>query len=50
MRDHCDEGRDSKVGEDAVTECDISNAFNAIVEINQTSKRAVEGLVMNPPE
>jgi hypothetical protein len=36
-------GRDSKVGEDAASECAVSNAFNAIVETNISSKRVHEG-------
>jgi hypothetical protein len=49
-RDHGDEGWDSKVGEDAATECVCSNTFNAIVETNRTLKRAIEGPIVNPPE
>jgi hypothetical protein len=47
---HGDEGWDSKVGEDAATECTVSNTLNAIVEMNRTSKRAGEGIIVNPPE
>jgi hypothetical protein len=43
-------GWDSKVGEDTVLECLSSDAFNAIVESNRTSKRAKEGPRVNPPE
>jgi hypothetical protein len=47
---HGDEGWDSKVGEDTVRKCDISNTFNAIVETNGTSKRTPKGIIVNPPE
>ena len=50
MRDHSDEGWDSKVGEDAAFECAYFNAFNAIVETNGSSKRAIEGIIFNPPQ
>jgi hypothetical protein len=43
-------GWDSKVGEDAVTECVFSNTFNAFVKTSRTSKRAIEGSIANPPE
>ena len=42
-----DEGWDSKVGEDAAHECAYSNAFNAIMEMNRSSKRACEGIIFN---
>jgi hypothetical protein len=44
------EGWDSKIGEYAVTKCGISNAFNAIVETNGTSKRLSKGNIFDPPE
>jgi hypothetical protein len=47
---HGDEGWDSKVGEDAAIECVISNALNAIVEMNGALKRAIEGTIVNIPE
>jgi hypothetical protein len=50
LGNHSDEGWDSKVGEDAGTKCASSNAFNAIVETNGTSKRTREGIIVNPPE
>jgi hypothetical protein len=49
-RNHGDEGWDSKVGEDAAIKCSISNTLNAIVEMNGTLKRAIEGMIINPPE
>jgi hypothetical protein len=50
LRDLCDEGWDSKIGEDAGTKCAFSNAFNAIVETNRTPKRVMEGTMVDPPE
>jgi hypothetical protein len=50
LGNHGDEGWDYEVGEDAATECAISNAFNAIVKTNRTLKRAFEGKTDNPPE
>jgi hypothetical protein len=50
MRDHCDEGRDSKVGEDAASECSISNAFNAIVKTKDSMERMTKSMITNPPE
>jgi hypothetical protein len=50
MGNHGDEGWDSKVGEDAIGECGFSNAFNAIVKTNCTSKRVPKGSNTNPPE
>jgi hypothetical protein len=47
---HGDEGWDSKIGEDAGGECASSNAVNAIVKTNRSSKRAIKGLITNPPE
>jgi hypothetical protein len=38
LGDGGDEGRDSKVGEDAIRKCAFSNAFNAIMETNRTSE------------
>jgi hypothetical protein len=48
--DHGDEGWNSKVGEDAVSECPLSNAFNAVMETNGSSERTCEGKTLNPPE
>ena len=45
-----DEGWDSKVGEDAASKCVFSNAFNAIMETNRSSKRGIECPIVNPPE
>jgi hypothetical protein len=45
-----DEARISKVYEDAASECAASNAFNTIVKTNWSSKRAKEGIIVNPPE
>jgi hypothetical protein len=50
LRDHGDEERDSKVGEDAASECPFSNAFDVIVDTNGTSKRITECIITNPPE
>jgi hypothetical protein len=50
IRDHGDEGWDSKIGEYAERECVHSNAFNAIVETNRSSERVIEGIATNPPE
>jgi hypothetical protein len=47
---HGDEGWDSKIREYTVTECALSNAFNIIVKANRSSKRAIEGKIINPPE
>ena len=38
------------VSEDAFIKCVYSNALDAIVETNGTSKRAIEGIIVNPPE
>jgi hypothetical protein len=45
-----DESRYSKVGEDAGSKCCYSNAFDVVVEINGTLKRAPEGRIINSPE
>jgi hypothetical protein len=50
IRDHSDEGWDSKVCKYTGNECEFSNAFNAIVETNGTSERVMEGPIVNPPE
>jgi hypothetical protein len=50
IRDHGDEGWDSKIGEYAVGKCAGSNAFNAIVETSGSSKRGHECHILNPPE
>ena len=50
IRDHGDEGWDSKVGEDAVSECPSSNAFDAIVKTNRSSERITKCTIVNPPE
>jgi hypothetical protein len=44
------EGWDSKVGEDALSECGYSDAFNAIVKTNRGSERIIEGMIVNHPE
>ena len=49
-RESSDEGWDSKIGEDAPRECALSNDFNAIVETNMSSKRAIEGIITNHPK
>jgi hypothetical protein len=50
IRDHGDEGWDSKVGEDALSECGYSDTFYAIVETDRSSKRVPEGPIINPLE
>ena len=49
MRNHGDEGWDSKIGEDTVSECAFSNTFYAIVKTNGTLKRGNKGFITNPP-
>jgi hypothetical protein len=49
-RDLCDEGWDSKIGEDTSTKCVFSNAFNAIVETNRCLERRYEGIITNSPQ
>jgi hypothetical protein len=50
MGNHSDEGWESKIGEDAVSKCACSDAFNAIVKTNGSSERTIEGKITNPPE
>jgi hypothetical protein len=50
LRNRGDEGRDSKVGEDAASKCAFSNAFNAIVETNRSSERVIEYMITNPSD
>jgi hypothetical protein len=50
MRNHGDEGWDSKIGEDTVSKCAFSNTFYAIVKTNGTLKRGNKGFITNPPE